>query len=238
MLFLLDIYRLFFGDNRFNNDPLNIISIRIIKHRSNLKNQVAAITVLDGIISDSLYANKIEEDSDYATIIKALFEDDDRRKLDPYIYDTFQCFIDHKEKMEINMMTLDTYIKDKKLLQLITNDLLEVKNKLDISLWINNNDNKDNLIKRRLFEIFHNVKEIRIDVGLNRYPFSLLSLLSNIQNTSIQKVTIVSYNSFKPLSSSSYFDGIKEEYKTRQFGMNIAGSSLIIQSHTKFDTVM
>lgn len=228
-----NIFRLFFGDNSFNKDPLNIISIGIIAQRSNLKTQVAALTVLDGIISDSLYGNKIKKGSQYGGIIKALFESNGgkQKKLNPYIYDTFQCFIDHKEKMEINMMTLDEYIKDKQLLDLIANDLMEIKDKSDISLWIS--ERKENLIKSRLFEIFENVNEIRIDVGLNRYPFSLLSFLSNIENSSIKKVTIMSYIAFKPLSLSSSFNEIRKKYKEKKYDIKIGGSSLTIESHKR-----
>ena len=120
---LLDTFRLFFG----YRSPLNIKSIRLIETRMNLESHIGAITALDCIISRNLYRdNAISEHSNYGTIIKNLFDNNDSSqstasniRFSPYIYQSFNCFIAHKEKIRICLMNVARYVKDRQLLQLL-----------------------------------------------------------------------------------------------------------------------
>ena len=75
-----------------------------------------------------------------------------------------------------------------------------------ISCWIDES-NTQNLLKPIVFEIFRNVKEIEIRASC--YPFSLLILLSRIQNTSVNKVVIKGHGDiWSSLASKLSFDKI------------------------------
>ena len=145
MYYKLIFFRLFFGDNW----PLNIVSIRMIKNKMNLETYIGAITALDCIISGNLFKdNTIYEHSKYRNIIKSLFlyksdpelSSDNTMEFDPYIYQTFNSFICHKEQIVFEIENIRKYLKDKRLLQLLFYH--SVKEKDDsmkrINSWIYN----------------------------------------------------------------------------------------------------
>ena len=199
----------------------------MIENNLNLESQIAAITALDCIISNSLYENnEISEDSTHCEIIKSLFDNNinpqtskDKNEVHQYIYQSFQSFVAHKEKIEIRMDCVDENLKEKELLQLLFDDFVKKEDKKDVSSWFAENGN-ENMIKYCLFEVFKNVKQIYIYERY--YPFSLLEFLSRIENTSINKVTIyVRSDTRSSIQSSSYFDTIKSKYTAKQIEINI-----------------
>ena len=209
-LLFINIFRLFFGDQY---QPLNITSIRIIETCSNLEKQISAITALDAIISNN--HNKVSKDSEYGPVLEELFSyslSSKQQRYNKYLYQTFQCFVNHKQKIEISIPYIDLCVKDKALRKVLFYDIVckkEDKDNPDISGWIDLN-NKENLVKPDLFNIFKNIKEITIIASYGYYPCSLLLLSSIIQSTPATKVTIyVRYEeTWKAVASSSVFRSI------------------------------
>ena len=75
-----------------------------------------------------------------------------------------------------------------------------------------------------------NLSTIYIDTYY--YPFSLLSFLSLIRGTSIQKVTIeTGYSVLKLLSSDPRYIEIKEKYKQEQYQITEEGVYIIINKY-------
>ena len=248
------IFRLFstFKDyhdsmEEFNSPgPLNIVSVRIMKDRMNLENQIAALSALDTMLSMNEDRDTINVQNPLIKpILKELFADisprpASERKLYPYIYDTFHCFRKHKTKIEIELGDLiELKKKDKKgLVDMLFYDLGYLQ-RIQQNSWekIEKSCNKEqiNLMRPCLFEIFGNVKEIYINAydldGAEYpcwYPFSLLSLLSIIGDT-VDKITIdVMEDLWTFLKSSLVYDKIVDKYKTRGFVFNQHSDDLII----------
>ena len=237
-----NIHRLFFGDK----DPLIIISIIIIQSRSNLKGHIGAITSLDAIISDQLRRKYvISKRSGYDKIFAHLFDyclgQEMEMKFNEYLYRTFKCFVNHKDKIDIDMHCIDEYIEDKKVQNLLFYDIISFGMRYDnkdISKWMDANNNTQNLLKPIFFDVFKNVKEVKIKVDYlgtgSVYPFSLLSLLSIIQNTEVNKVLI--YTEPRPdltiwesLFSISSFDSIVNNFKENQYGIKIDQTDIYVQ---------
>ena len=209
-------------------------SIRIIEDRSNLQEQIEAITIFDEMLTH-INPPKISEDNGYTSIIKDIIQStkDKDNRFHPYIHDTFKCFVDNKKFVNVNINFLMLNVKDKELLQLIVPLPKEVTRKeyeSDISFWIDK-ENQENIINADTIELFENLKTIHIDTNWY-YPFSLVSLLSIIKGTSIEKVIIIigsGYQQlFDSLCSASEYKDIKEEYKKEQYEIREEVTELII----------
>ena len=102
-----------------------------------LKQYVAAITAFDRIISDNVYEdNKIHSSCNYGKNIKDLFHyildskaSNCKMELHPYIYQTFKCFIDHKQKIVINLSHFEMFVSDEIFRELLFGENL-VENKI------------------------------------------------------------------------------------------------------------
>ena len=187
----------------------------------NLEQYIGAITSFDSIISNNLWSD-IPEESKYGSILSVLFKystdsnlEYSKITLPQYIYQTFNTFRKHKQKITINMDDIDRYLKDKILLNLLFDNVVRVR----YGSWIEV-DNKQNVIKSDVLELLQNVNQIEIDAY--DYPFSLLQFLSNIENTSVNKVSIdIGKKGVSSLKSSTYFDEIRNKYKAKQFEIEL-----------------
>ena len=169
----------------------------------------------------------------YGQIITDIIESskENKNQFHPYIYDTFNCFRHDKKHIEVNIWGLGINVKTKGLFSLITPDFEKVNQYLpDISFWIDK-DNKQNMINPDLFELFPNLNTISIN-ALD-YPFSLLSFLSLIRDTSIEKVKIWtgSENIPKLLSSDPRYIEIKEKYNQEQYQITEEQYEIIINKY-------
>ena len=116
------IFRLFFGDiaNEYTNNPICVQTIRVIEDRSNLQKEVEAISKFDEVLT----VNKppeISAQSQDGTTMREIIETtiENKHELHPYIHDTFQCFIDNKTHLQIDIYQAVENIKHKFLLSLI-----------------------------------------------------------------------------------------------------------------------
>ena len=173
-------YRLFFGNDR----PINITSIKLIKSCSNLGSLIRAITILDNCISGNV--NHYISEYEYGKKLSALFNYFINGKLEnkwnKFVYDTFECFIKNKKRMDIDIDKVSRYVGDQDLLNLMFHSL-----NADSTAIMDEKDST-NLIKQSMFEIFENVEEINIQS--NEHSFSLFGFLEIISETKITKVTI------------------------------------------------
>lgn len=170
----------------------------------------------------------ITEDLEYGLIIRELFEDhlarqERERIFHPYVYETFGCFANHKKRIEIDIGTLSKLVQDKELKTVLFHDIIanKQKDKTEISAWIDVDD-KQNLIKNEVFQVFKNVKELNIRIIKTSiacdYPFSLSLLLSMIENTSITKLMIIgSKETWLELQSSFLFKLIRNNFEDKKF---------------------
>ena len=218
MSFHIESFRLFYGDTR----PINITSIRIIEKCLNLESQIGVITSLDWIISNNLrYSNRISADSIVGAIIQELFDyivdsksSMRKQQFDSYLYQTFNCFIDHKESIYLHMENIHNHVKDKKLLELLFYHI--DKEEDGIGSWYKEGM-KQNLLKPCVLQVLRNVKYIWIYA--HDYPFSLLEFLSTIQHTSVHKVEILVENILEAISND--FDELKSKYAAKGFDVKI-----------------
>ena len=190
----------------------------------NLEQYIGAITSFDSIISNNLIYT-ISEESKYGSILSVLFKystdsnlEYSKITLPQYIYQTFNTFRKHKQKITIHMRCIHAYLKDKILLNLLFDNVVQEYN----GSWIEV-DNKQNVIKSDVLELLQNVNQIEIKYAYY-YPFSLLQFLSNIENTSVNKVSIhIGKEGVSSLKSSTYFDEIRNKYKAKQFEIKLEG---------------
>ena len=190
----------------------------------NLEQYIGAITAFDSIISDNIDgSNEIPSESSSGSILSDLFKyytgsklEEYKRTFPKYIYQTFNTFRKHKQKIKIDMDFINDYLHDKILLNLLFDNVVRDED----GSWIEV-DNKQNVLKSDVLELLQNVNRIEIDYAWN-YPFSLLQFLSNIENTSVTKVSIwIGSKGVFELKSSTYFDKIRNDYKAKQFEIKL-----------------
>lgn len=214
------LYRLFFGYQNGSGDPLHIKSIRKVKSNMNLEEPIGAITALDSLLTADTTANSLKGmDNKKASIIKELIEykliSGKKQIFDKYVYDTFECFINHKETISfIPYYFYEENMKDEKLLDLLIYEYKDTKRLTNVISW-DDVDDRRNLMKPEIFQVFTNLKTINVSI---EYPVSLLALLSMIKDTSVENVAMpVIASTLFP--SSSVLKSIESEYKKEGFVM-------------------
>lgn len=198
------VLRLFFGSGTKQNSPLNISSILIVKTNNNFRDVIKAITLFDNIVSFYASSNlKKTIASDLLLksrpIISHLLYDEDRTKLDPFIYSCWNSLIQNKTEIKINPWKLNKKYGSndtgKQFLSVVFgNDWKYIKNesKDDIEYFIPDQGSSTNMLP---FDMFTNLKKITIEMTqcVNEYwPFSIPTLLKLILNNKnkIEKVYI------------------------------------------------
>ena len=178
------------------------------------------ITILDHIISNNVrWNNEIADSAEDVSILKRLFGyylspwSQGKIKGNQYIFDTFQCFANHKETIKINIAYLDWYCHNKDLLALLFDKIINTRyNPSSDSLT-------QNILRKDVIKIFKNVKTLRIWAG--DYKLSLLSLLSLIDGTQITEVKIYNAYWIGAINSSSSINDIVNKYKNANYEVKI-----------------
>lgn len=225
------IYRLFFNDanGKESNFPLSVESVFIIQNSLNLEKQIKAITLLDNIISNSINTNekKLKFEHDYGAILSELISvilgSKTEMKFNPYLYKTFESFRMHKEKISISVDVLGRKILNQNSLKNLLFPSLKQFKQENPDPWTAQNYTI-NLINPIIFETFKNAKKFNLNIGgefrihfentsdfemptylSSTYSFSLLSFLSQIERTGLEKINIhgVRDVASSPFSSSS-----------------------------------
>ena len=126
------------------------------------------------------------------------------------------------------MHLIDWHLQDQKVRRVLFDDIVRIPHEIDkhIAFWTDET-NSQNLPEYLFFEGFKNTEEIEIQAS--SYPFSLLSLLSRIQITSVNKVVIFARKEiWSELKSRSSFRSILNAFSENQFAIKIDRFQLII----------
>ena len=194
---------LFFGDADW---PINIYSIRVIKTCTNYEEIILAMTLFDNVISGNIYVEHKEESSsfkDYTRILKHLLFDKNRNTFSQFIYWSWRLFIRNKTEIEIDISDLNKYIGHFGFSKLLFCDFKTYEySDGDDRVYLMTTDNT-NLIKEEILKIFSNVTYIFIRGTENRFSrnywsFSLLQLLTLINETGINRVKILANTHTSP----------------------------------------
>ena len=168
---------------------------------------VTPITILDNIITNNVTSsNTISDNSADVEILSLLFSSKENLKINPYILNTFKCFVNHKQEIRIDIRLLDKYCFNKELLGLLFSKIVSDTN---------TKYEDQNLIKKQVLKVFGNVTSLYIECHC--YSFSLLAFLSIIDGTNINKVEILGSEWLPSIASSSSFSDICTEYQKLGF---------------------
>ena len=217
-IFLADMY------------SINISSIQLMSTCTNYEQIISAITSFDSIVSDNIDWIHKPSSSFLAKLLKVLdhllfFQDKDK-----FIYQTFQFFAQSKQYLQLDLSDLYYNMTDSKFLGLTFDGDGLTKREYDND---NHNhiiyDDNTNLMKKEIFDIFLNAKEIRLDYVQNKnnyWSFSLLKLLESIGKTNIEEVRVGTLKEEDPSSwlvslwsssSPSLIQAFKNEGYTVEF---------------------
>ena len=94
-----------------------------------LRDAIILITVLDNVISDGIaFEITVSSYGGYGKILGELFDDKlqastdnaiRKRRFHSYVDDTFDCFVNHKREIKIDLNQCDSWVGDRKLLDLV-----------------------------------------------------------------------------------------------------------------------
>ena len=197
--------------------PLNISTIILQSSCSNLQSFIKPLTMLDNILTSNVNSdNEVLANDKDVKILQDLFDSCTSRKQyvgNQYIWNTFNTFINHKRKIEISIERLKDHCKNEGLLRLILSDIEQEERYQEYSP--DKYENK-NLLKPQILAMFKNVTHLVI--RCNRYPLSLESLLSLIDNTQIRQVNVFGYW-LPEFRFTTSFKNISNKYRQANFNM-------------------
>ena len=152
-----------------------------------------------------------------------------------HTYNTFKTFILHKKKMTLSLFSVDFYISDVQFKEFLFGDMVydhHSDDSPDIKSWFDNDQNNEqNLFKRLLLRVFTHIEVIEIDARDGHYPFSLMTLLSIIQGTSVIEVRINGCPGSQ-LKSFLYWNNIANAYESNQYRIHCGLKRLEIFKET------
>ena len=111
---------------------------------------------------------------------------------------------------------LDDYCQNKDLLGLLFSKVVKVKDQ--------------NLLKRDLLRVFENITYLYIEGWL--YSFDLLSFLSVIHGTKINKIEVYGHYWMPKVAAYLSFDSIRSKYKQANYKLEYERQYLIITKNT------
>ena len=166
----------------------------MIESATNYTQIIKTITAYDNIISShAIWGDfKIPE---FSSIMDDLLNNDNKDRFCPLIYQTFKLFLDKKSEIIINMDTLNRFITDTSILNVIFGGTgFKVIEYTDNSNDYSTPDDDTNIPR---FDIFENLEVITIDgvqtnnYGTRYFPLSLNSLLLLLdQHSGIKEIKI------------------------------------------------
>ena len=159
----------------------------------------------------------IEDNKRDVKIIKGLFDcilSGEKYVGHEYIWNIFNAFIDQKNTITINAMSMspNLYIgqcRNEGLRKLILSDMLEGED------YSEDKYKGKNLLRREILSIFKNVTYLTINCY--NHPISLKSLFSLINGTQIKKIDINGQDWVKKVTESSSFTNILSVYQQGNF---------------------
>ena len=173
--------------------PVYIESIRLIEHALDLQKVISAITALDISISERRPPPSYKHCKSLSLLFNYILNGKLDKNINRYVYNTFNHFRRNKQKILIDLDMLDQYKKtqsDGKFLNLLLHKFQSFHSSEEYKLNMNN----INILRPQFFEIFPNIEVIEIYAsdmhGFRTYIFSLSELLSIIQGTAVDRVTV------------------------------------------------
>eukprot|EP01084_Bolivina_argentea_P291447 500911_1 len=190
----------------------------------NFKTFIHSLYYLDAMITGGTNLGNIKIHKKDVIIIENLINNilhkPTTKRFNDYVYSTFLAFCNNKKEIILDLSKL---IKaDAKMVNLIMYSLDWNYTSTDYgTLKLRNDNDSTNLFRTELFDVFKNVKTIRImtttSKGQKSYTIALLRLLSLIESSSLEKIIIksvrCSYKEDWGLSRSSSAGMIKREIK-------------------------
>eukprot|EP01083_Nonionella_stella_P098876 278119_1 len=183
--------RLFFGGAW----PIQIQSILIRSTKQNFGTFIRCLHYLDTMVTGGNMAGmKVTEDDVFnidCLINGILNAHGTEKRVDDYIYSTFDAFRNAKKQIVLNLSQLNTWANKK-----VTDFFMHTVDKRDLRKEEESKrecNDLNNLCKAEIFEIFKNVKRIVIvttDWNCYSYSISMAGLLSLINSVSLDKVIL------------------------------------------------
>ena len=162
-------------------------------------------------------------------------ESNDEWPLDPYLYDTFRCFVNHTTSIDFDLDTLNEHCENKKLLALLFGEF--VKEEVKENNKFIKEYNQQNMIKPKALQIFSRLRYIHFcatntdyDFGAKYiYPFSIMAVLDLIQTTGLDRIKITFWKNKEfdivpclgLFESSSMYSSIQKDCHAKQIKMTI-----------------
>jgi len=174
--------------------------LRVIETQTNYQSIIQAITLFDNVISDNIWNEKSRSFLNKSRLIleHLLYGcHENKFNFDPFIYKTFEVFIRNKKQIKINMKDLDYCIKDKVFLQVIFGSNVFVSKEKaeaagrDYFIPVNNENLFDNKFLQRLNKVTSmEISGVQTKHTNKYWSFSLINLLSLIEDTKIENIKI------------------------------------------------
>ncbi len=190
---------------------MKIESVKVKNTNNNYQKIIYALVYLDMCITGG-EVKDIKVSQHDILVIKNLFSnilnETTTVTFDKYILDTFDAFIQHKKRVYLAFNRLEHANSD-------IRDLLMNKMEKGIDKT-RKEDDFTNLFHSQLLSIFKNVKVMRIWTS-TEYCLSMIGLLSLIQSSSLDKITVVSSgkdNWIKKLWNAEK-ETLEKQYETR-----------------------
>merc|ERR1712228_1046894 len=166
---------------------IRVQSIRLTQTKQNFESFIAPLYYLDAMLTGVLIGFKYPKNA--KGVIEHLFKyvlgQNPQPKMDKYLYETFDAFVQNKEHIIIDSFSLQRATES--MCKLIMHSLVG----RDDNKYKNDND-KTNLVRSELAAIFPKAKAVHIDAGsgTSQFSFSLIGFLSVLQISEWQKITI------------------------------------------------
>ena len=202
----------------------------MIESNKTFKKTIQAITYFDNLVAGNYRgvrdfiqkADVINEGKPKHEIIKELvsivdhlLNGEERNKYDPYIYETFKLYLDIRSELHIDFFQMGNMGVNYSLRRLLLDD--------------------GNIPR---LELFKNLETVSIQNAGRRESWdsggyneaSLLSLLSRLEKSTIEEITITAHRGFN-IEEDLYLDDLKlprQEYKSKGYLIKSAGNSAIL----------
>merc|ERR1712228_299562 len=165
---------------------IRLQSILLISTKNNFANVIRPLYYLDAMLTGNNHMSNLKISKSGKALIEHLFryktgQSKMKKEMDTYLYELFEGYIQNKEHIMINLYFLE--YAEKFMYDLIAHSI-EEDNELE------DDDDKTNLIRQVLADVFRDSKTVHIDGESSSYSFSLIGFLSVLQTSQWQKVTI------------------------------------------------
>merc|ERR1712228_871055 len=186
---------------------IRVQSIKLLKTKQNFSNFIAPLYYLDAMITGAYDFPKYPKNA--KGVIDHLFQyklgQNPEAKMDNYLYETFDAFVQNKEHIVIDLLFLRN--AKESMYKLITHSIEQGEELKDDS-------DKTNLIQSVFAAIFKKAETVYIDATL--CSFSLIGFLCVLQESEWQKV-IIKAGWISDLWQSSKRACIEQKYSSKMY---------------------